>query len=75
LPFISREPDSTSAKPDKALNKVVLPAPLGQINPTTSLACSSRFTLANAFKPPNETDSDLTESRFALLTRVDSRHT
>jgi hypothetical protein len=33
------------------------------------------LTLANAFKPPNETDSDLTESRFALLTRVDSRHT
>jgi hypothetical protein len=31
--------------------------------------------LDNAFKPPNETDKDLIESRFALLTRVDSRHT
>ena len=58
LPFISSEPDSTSTKPESALNNVVLPAPFGPINPTTSLACRSKLIFDNAFKPPKETDKD-----------------
>src|SRR5881227_1804384 len=51
------------------LNRVVLPAPLGPINPVMSPAAAVRFTSDSAFTPPNRIATPAT-SRTALGSRV-----
>jgi len=66
---------AASVHPEPTLNRVVLPAPLGPIRPTTLFDLTSIFTLSKAFNPPKLTDRELIASKLFSLTRVDSRHT
>ncbi len=49
------EPESGVTNPQMTLNRVVLPAPLGPITPSTSPLETSTETLSRAVIPPNET--------------------
>ena len=77
FPFNSNSPESGVTNPHSALNKVVLPAPLGPINPTTSFFAISKYTSLRARRPPKETLTLSTRSAALLVDMrcVDSRHT
>ena len=60
------EPESGSTNPQMTLNRVVFPAPLGPMIPSTSPVSTSTETVSSAVIPPNETDT----SRTVRLTPV-----
>src|SRR3546814_1270525 len=59
-----RPPDGRT-RPDTALNRVVLPAPLGPTRPTTSCRLAANVTASTAVKPPKRTVSASSSSMFS----------
>ena len=54
-PWSTIRPPSAAVNPEIRSNNVVLPAPFGPINPTTSRSCSASETSATACTPPKRT--------------------
>ena len=59
-------PSSGATKPQTQLNKVVLPAPLGPITPTTSPARADIDTPSSAVSPPKRTVKPSTSRAAAI---------
>src|SRR4051794_9293108 len=71
-PASAIRPWSIGTKPLMALNRVVLPAPLGPITATTSPAETRRSIFESARKPPNPTDTSLSDNKGCASAAISS---